>query len=292
MTSPWSEAQAALNGFVLSLAPEAAVPVAIEKWSEHYLGTGPILDTEGTTLIDPILLRAFNGYLALVGDAEHAPPGSSYVPGLDLRSTKTMVAKPKYAGPWNAYALEVEGTIGDRSWAIVLNMCDAGGGAKPNHTVSAMAAAAVTPLAQLFEHCSSAVAGTQLVVRDLSSADEPTAVQSLSFTGNDDRNAAGAGTAYLLQHTTALGGRSYRGRTYLPGIPVDNLAANGQTLVATVAASVEADYANFINALNTALGTNPVALCIVSRVGTGPVTVVTETVCEGTAATQRRRLRK
>jgi len=97
--------------------------------------------------------------------------------------------------------------------------------------------------------------------------------------------------AFVITHRTANIGRSYRGRTYLAGLPEASVANN--QLDQTVADALAAGF----NAIRTGLATANLTLCIVSLISGGAprlegvATPVTASLARNTRVdTQRRRL--
>jgi ABC-type phosphate transport system substrate-binding protein len=175
---------------------------------------------------------------------------------------------------------------------MVLHVMDDGGVVKPAHTVAAVGAAVEANLNTLLAHSVNAVAVSEFTIRDLSSPTAPTAVLSSSAVGGLSSGIASANIAYLVHQATALGGRQYRGRNYQPGVPGSEITGDGSTIPSGLATAVSADWGSFITGVNSSLGSASIGLCIVSRVGTGPVTLCNSSTCETTLATQRRRVRK
>jgi hypothetical protein len=91
--------------------------------------------------------------------------------------------------------------------------------------------------------------------------------------------------ASLIKLTTALRGRSHRGRIYLPAVPEGD-QANG-VLTSSLTATVATGFINWMTAM-AADATTPQAL-VVASYKLAVATTITNLTCEPAAATQRRR---
>jgi hypothetical protein len=102
-------------------------------------------------------------------------------------------------------------------------------------------------------------------------------------------NQASANTAYLVHKNTAFGGRTGRGRCYIPGVVEASVGPDGDLLDATQTA-ITTDF--------QAWRTEIIALDLVPVVLHGPghgalaPRPITSFACDGFAATQRRRMRR
>lgn len=138
----------------------------------------------------------------------------------------------------------------------------------------------------------SAVTLTEIVVRGL---DTPTDV-AISYTtglplvgGNVSAGLPNNVTA-ALKWTTALSGRSYRGRTYHIGLTESQVA--GSTIDATVRTNIQNTYLNLIGDMDTAGFTMVVASRVTAgaeRVA-GVATTILSCFLDSTVDSQRRRL--
>lgn len=117
----------------------------------------------------------------------------------------------------------------------------------------------------------------------------PSALVATPFAGTATGAADSPNIAWLVHKNTAFGGRSGRGRFYVPGTPASALTGAGQVVGASFTITQTAITA-FYNRLITD-GNIPVVLHAEGAPITEP-TVISSFTLDGTAATQRRRLRR
>jgi hypothetical protein len=103
--------------------------------------------------------------------------------------------------------------------------------------------------------------------------------------GGQAGDSAPPNVAYLVEKRTALGGRSGRGRMYLPGVNEGRVNDNG-TIVSASRTAIQ----TAIDAWFTALDNGGVAMYILHN-ASSDATIVTSLDVDPVAATQRRRLR-
>lgn len=102
------------------------------------------------------------------------------------------------------------------------------------------------------------------------------------------QNSAPQNCAYLLKKITGTGGRTGRGRMYVPGVSEEVVSATGVVTGSTVTAWNTAAAA-YLTALNGIAGVDH-AVLLHSQIGDLPMEITT-IVCDSRIATQRRRLR-
>ena len=117
----------------------------------------------------------------------------------------------------------------------------------------------------------------------------PSALFTGSSQGTITDDGISPNVAYLVQKNTALGGRAGRGRMYVPGGIDEEVGVSGG-LDAGVVSDWNTALETFIDNL-TFVSLPPVLLHGVGSPISTP-TVITSMVMQGTAATQRRRLRR
>lgn len=115
----------------------------------------------------------------------------------------------------------------------------------------------------------------------------PSAEVQSGAVGGDTDAAGTPNTAYLISKSTAQGGRRGRGRLYLPGVSEPDVESNGLVNPTKVTAINSA-----FDTVVTAADTGNFPLVILSSDGLFSPLAITSMVCEGTAATQRRRMRR
>lgn len=131
-----------------------------------------------------------------------------------------------------------------------------------------------------------------IVATDLSSIGGHQVVTNLTTdnAGTAGNTAAAANAAVVQSWRTASIGRSYRGRTYVGGVPQDAMAT-AQTISTTAATSYATAAANLIDALETA----GFVLAVLSRFAagvqrvTGLLTQIIEVIVDVKVDSQRRR---
>ena len=114
-------------------------------------------------------------------------------------------------------------------------------------------------------------------------------VTSNPLAGTASGSTSGPGISYLIRKNTGFGGRTGRGRLYLPGVTETAHLEGGMIPAATVT-SVNTAFESFRSALVT-LGLVPTLL----HAAGSPVTLprpITSFTCDSKTATQRRRLRR
>jgi hypothetical protein len=114
-------------------------------------------------------------------------------------------------------------------------------------------------------------------------------VYSNPLAGTAAATSAGPNTSYLVRKNTGFGGRTGRGRLYLPGVTDTAYLEGGAILAATVTAVT-----NAFEALRTSLISVGIVPTLLHAPGS-PVTLprpITSFSCDSRAATQRRRLRR
>jgi hypothetical protein len=114
----------------------------------------------------------------------------------------------------------------------------------------------------------------------------PSGEQSGTGSGGVGGQSAPPNVAYLIHKATALGGRRGRGRMFLPGVADTDVGTSGE-LIGEKAATLNSSLFAFGGALT--LAGYPLA---VLHEGAFPPTLVTQLICDGRVATQRRRLRR
>lgn len=113
----------------------------------------------------------------------------------------------------------------------------------------------------------------------------PTAEAAVGVAGAGGTQTTSPNVAYLVRKVTALGGRSNRGRWYLPGVNEADVLWNG-IIVAARVTSLQTAHDDFYDAL-VVTGNDPVILHNV----VGAPTAMTGFQADSLAATQRDRLR-
>lgn len=116
----------------------------------------------------------------------------------------------------------------------------------------------------------------------------PFAVAAIGETGSAVAAGATPNVSYLFTKQTAMGGRTGRGRIYLPGVVESVVGPNGVIVPATVA-----DLTVRIEAFAANLETNNLPMVLFRSESSPPRAPlpVTGLVCSALVATQRRRLR-
>lgn len=117
----------------------------------------------------------------------------------------------------------------------------------------------------------------------------PSAVVASASTGTSANVGDSPNTSLLVHKATALGGRAGRGRMYVPGVPSSNVNANG-----TITSEAIAAFNPALASYGDDMGAGQMPLVLLHGDGspiTSPTTI-SSLLCDGRAATQRRRLRK
>jgi hypothetical protein len=107
-----------------------------------------------------------------------------------------------------------------------------------------------------------------------------------AVTGGTSHTGTTPNVAFLMKKLTGLGGRANHGRLYLPGVSEQDVDVDG-----TVAGSKLTELTTNFGAFATDCAAKSFFLVILHN-GTAAPTPMTQFLWEGTAATQRRRLRK
>lgn len=117
----------------------------------------------------------------------------------------------------------------------------------------------------------------------------PSALVSDEIVGALESQAAPPNVSALIRKLTAAGGRSGRGRCYLPGIAEGDIFASG-----ALGESRRDGISTAFNAFRTAMATADLPLVVLHQAG-APLTTptpITFLICDTNVATQRRRLRR
>lgn len=94
--------------------------------------------------------------------------------------------------------------------------------------------------------------------------------------------------SYLVKWNTARGGRSGKGRTFIPGVPPLNLGPDGRTLIASVPPLVTDQMTALLQ--TAAFGGSGMQLAVISR-KFSVASAITSGTCSTFPGVQRRRLR-
>jgi len=122
-------------------------------------------------------------------------------------------------------------------------------------------------------------------VRDIRTANQPEFQASVAQAGTSAGEALPATNAVTVTLRTALAGRSYRGRVYLPG-----WTESDNSLNALITTQAQAAATNFVNKIRTlSLSANAMTLGVTSRTLGATNPVVTELVRDNVWDVQRRR---
>jgi hypothetical protein len=126
--------------------------------------------------------------------------------------------------------------------------------------------------------------------RDLSQVDGGTVevLPSGSPTGTNGGGISLAAAAYLINWRTTAGGRSGRGRTYLPGVPEEAVEPGGVTLQSGNQAGVTSRAGLYVAAMQP--GNGPIQAAVVSR-RLGLARAITTASTASTVGMQARRMR-
>lgn len=117
----------------------------------------------------------------------------------------------------------------------------------------------------------------------------PAAIEPSATVGGVATGSSSAQVAWLVQKTTALGGRAGRGRLYLPGLAEADVDESG-VITGAARAAMQGAWNTMVAAL-ILQDLVPVLLHGPTSPITTP-TVIDNLIVDGTAATQRRRLRR
>lgn len=107
-----------------------------------------------------------------------------------------------------------------------------------------------------------------------------------STTGSQSGSSFAAG-AMLAKWSTIGFGRGARGRTFIPGVPLSNVAGDGRTLLSTFNATAQTALTSYLTALDTGGIVTP---CVLSR-SDGADWDITSVTVPAQIAIQRRRMR-
>lgn len=132
---------------------------------------------------------------------------------------------------------------------------------------------------------------TGAVLRDVSAADGLVAevgAPTANASGTRGAGRALAAASVLIKWSTARGGRSGKGRTFLPAVQSLDVNADGRTYNAAFATTVQTAITNYLTSasLQTA-GLQPAVLSFTK----GTAAVITGGALAGTVGVQRRRMR-
>lgn len=105
--------------------------------------------------------------------------------------------------------------------------------------------------------------------------------------GSSTASSSHAAACTLIKWSTARGGRSGKGRSYIPGLPYTALNGDGRTYATAFATAIATAASQYLNAALWSVDYKPVVLSF--RTGTG--TVITGGAAAPVAGTQRRRMR-
>lgn len=143
--------------------------------------------------------------------------------------------------------------------------------------------------ANLKDRVTAQITLSEVLVKFGPNATGPSAVLPTDIDGTATGEADSPNVAYLIHKVTEFGGRTGRGRMYLPGVPSPNVFNNG-LLSDAWRASTLAAFSGFYTDLTTA-GLFPLLLHGPDSPVTTPLPI-TDFVVDARVATQRRRLRR
>ena len=141
-------------------------------------------------------------------------------------------------------------------------------------------------IGQIMGNLSASITMTSISYRlGSAAADDPVVERAVDFVGLAGGEMTPVNVAFLVKKTTALGGRRFRGRNYLPGVAEGVTSDDG---------SVDTDVVNGINVniqgMRTDMTGEGIELALLHQSAPWNPTLVVTAVCEAKVATQRKRL--
>jgi len=164
--------------------------------------------------------------------------------------------------------VRIDWEIGSRTFHTVFNVTSLV--AWTVGAMDALGAAIIDAIvADGFSWLPTAISAVNLHITDLSSASAPavdvvhgSGTNTLPVAGTDTHNVVANNAALVTTLRTGNRGRSFRGRNYWPGLTIESLASDGESIVGTRVARQQAFVANLIAAI--AAGGSQ-AMAVVSR---------------------------